>query len=74
MLGFDEVVWNLAGSEGAFRRAWNQWPYSYVFPSIRVDVARSDLKRILEDERSPARPSRIGLDWGGAVLPVDRRR
>lgn len=69
MLGLDEVVWSLVGSEGAFRRAWSEWRYSHLFPSIRVEMARSDLKRILRMSDRRRGPRASGWTGAGPYFP-----
>jgi hypothetical protein len=69
MLGSEEVVWSLVGSEGAFRRAWSDWSYSHLFPSIRVDVARSDIKRILRMSDRRRGPRASGWTGAGSYSP-----
>lgn len=69
MLGVEQVQWELIATEGNFRRAWQRWNYSGLFPAIRVDLARHDLQRILKmsDRRMGARCS--GWTGSGPFLP-----
>lgn len=68
-LGVVAVTSNRLAVSSAFARAWRSWAHSGRIPSVRVDLAREDIFRILG--ASSGRRGPITADWstGGEYVP-----
>ncbi|MBT2474662.1 hypothetical protein J7E68_08765 [Microbacterium sp. ISL-103] len=72
ILGCQKVHGNRMALEFDFRRAWRAWPYTHLFPAVKVGPAQDDLFGIMQD--SAGRRSTRPTYWEGAwpFTPVMR--
>lgn len=65
-LGIQEFNPTKGDLEYAFRRAWGAWAYAHLFPQVRADLNRDDLRGIINDspgQRSGPQQIRWTHSW-----------
>jgi hypothetical protein len=69
-LGIASVTSNKMDVEFAFRHAWRDWQWAYLFPVVHASISRNDLLRIVR--ASPRRRGAIVAEWdmGRVLTPI----